>query len=80
MSWKSRGDLAGGVVLAVAQVHLDLAGGAAGGADDALAVLLESSSRSIRGCLKNPSRHAPVESRNRLCMPSVVSESSVMWV
>ena len=32
-----------------------------------------SSSRSMRGCLKKPSRHAPVESRNRLCMPSVDS-------
>lgn len=34
----------------------------------------------MRGCLKKPSRQAPVESRNRLCMPSVDSESRVMWV
>ncbi len=40
----------------------------------------DSSSRSMRGCLKKPSRHAPVLSRNRLCMPSVDSLSSVMWV
>ena len=39
-----------------------------------------SSSRSMRGCLKKPSRQAPVLSRNRLCMPSVDSESSVMCV
>ena len=34
----------------------------------------------MRGCLKKPSLHAPVLSRKRLCIPSVVSLSSVMCV
>ncbi len=39
-----------------------------------------SSSRSIRGLRKNPSIDAWDVSRNRLCMPSVVSAHIVMWV
>ncbi len=39
-----------------------------------------SSSRSIRGLRKKPSSEAREASRNRLCMPSLVSAHRVMWV
>ena len=41
---------------------------------------LDSSSRSIRGLRKYPSSEAREVSLNRLCMPSVLSASSVMCV
>ena len=71
--------LAGVGVAVLLQQPLDLAGRAAGGGDDPLAVGLEQLAVHA-GLVVVALERARLESRKRLCIPSVFSASSVMWV